>query len=257
MSFCNPVRSYNEREGRGLHAADRQAPVVGQGVGAAGVHADEPVGLCADVGRGGEPVVVGFGAHGFERLADRVGFQARRPQSHHGLAGVRVAGDAAEDRLALTVRVARVDEQVHARVADEPGDGPVLFGGAFGPADRPLPVGIGVDGQVVHAPLAPRMVLVFAGFRELHEMPLRPGDDRVRQRHAPVPVFDVAADGVGDGLADASLFRDDEPHHCSFPSPRTARSRPSRSIVRSQRGPRGGQAAVMTGPRSDDCRTGA
>ena len=147
-------------------------------------------------------------------MADGVPFEAWRPQSHDRMIGMGVRDDAAEDRLAFTVRVACVDDGVAFPRADQAVDDPVLTGGAVGLRYLPPPSGVWVDGQGFEIPAFPASVLVFIGRHEIDEMPLRPCDDAVLATNMPV-LFRSPADRLCDCACHAVFFRDDQSHGCS------------------------------------------
>ena len=134
-----PVTSDDHAKGRRLDPADSQAPAVDERVSAAGVHADEPVGLGTKFGGCAESVVCGFRFHLAQGLSDGGFFQAGDPQTHGRLvhAGMvtEVLDNATEDRLAFPIRVTCVDERGHVISLDELLDGLELPVGAFLPVD--------------------------------------------------------------------------------------------------------------------------
>lgn len=139
-----PVTSDDHAKGRRLDSADSQAPAVDERVSAAGVHADEPVGLGTKFGGCAESVVCGFRFHLAQGLSDGGFFQAGDPQTHGRLvhAGMvtEVLDNATEDRLAFPIRVTCVDERGHVISLDELLDGLELPVGAFLPVDDKFPV---------------------------------------------------------------------------------------------------------------------
>ena len=165
----------DHRQGRGLHAAHGQAAAVGDRVGPGGVHADQPVGLGARVGRVAQPLVVGFRPHAVPRVAYGVLVQRGDPQTQGWFVDAGVLHDAAEDGLALAVGIARVDEFVDVVPGCEGDEFAVALVGAFLMADGPFPRGRR-DGKRLHAPMrvGPRLALVRVGHGEVHEMALRP-----------------------------------------------------------------------------------
>ena len=75
------VTVHDHRQGRGLHAAYGQAAVVGDRVGPGGVHADQPVGLGARVGRVAQAPIVALRPHRPPRVAYGVLVQRGDPQA--------------------------------------------------------------------------------------------------------------------------------------------------------------------------------
>jgi hypothetical protein len=131
VRFDLPVAFHDHRQCGRLHASDGEPGVVDEAVGAGGVHVDQPVGLRADHGRVSESTVVAFGFHGGQCLADGLFLKGGHPQAARGLVDAGMVDDAAEDGLALAVRVACVDQQVHVVAVQQPGDDLVLPGRAF------------------------------------------------------------------------------------------------------------------------------
>ena len=169
------VTVHDHRQGRGLHAAYGQAAVVGDRVGAGGVHADQPVGLGPRVGGVAQPLVVGLRPHAVPRVADGLLVQRGDPQTQGWFVDAGVLHDAAEDGLALAVGIARVDEFVDVGTAGEGDELTVALVGAFLAVNPPSPR-LGADGQRFHAPVrvGPCLALVCVGHGEVHEMALRP-----------------------------------------------------------------------------------
>ena len=116
----------NQRQGRGLHAADGgQVETAGLGVEgghrARAVDADQPVGFGTADGGIGEAAHFGARAQGVEAVADGLRRHRLQPQAFDRLAALGVLHNVIEDQLALAARVAGVHQAADVLALDQPG----------------------------------------------------------------------------------------------------------------------------------------
>ena len=183
----------------------------GERVRAGGVHAYQPVGLGPRVGRGRQTVVFGFGTHPVPRVADRLLVQGRDPQAQHGFLHAGMGGHAAEDRLALTVGVARVDQFVHLVGTHQSDQFAVPLRGSLGAGQAPPPL-LRVDGQRVHGPFARRPRLALVAFRlvQFDQMALRPRHHDASREDIPVATVRRGVQRLRDRHRDGTFLRYDQ-----------------------------------------------
>ena len=197
-----------DRQGRGLHAADRDVLIEDEAVGAREVHADQPVGAAAAAGGVGEAVVVGAAAQLGEAVGDRLAGERRDPQAADRLGAAGGLVDVAEDELALAAGVGGADDPGDGAVAQDPAHDGELLGGAGHDDQREL---VGEHRQGGEAPALPgRVDLVRLGERD--EVADRPADD-VAVAGVTAVAAPRGAEGGGDVPGDGGLLGDDGGGH--------------------------------------------
>ncbi len=186
----------------GLDAADRESSlVVGQGVGAREIHADQPIGAAAAAGGIGERIVVGAGAERVEAFADGVGSERGDPEAADGLVAMGGFVDVAEDQFALAAGVGGADYSRDARGVRIRAHGFELVLGFFVDDERPL---ARQHGQEVAAPVLPFGVDL-VGLREGGQMADGPSDYVAVAVEVAFALL-AGAENAGDIAGDGGLF---------------------------------------------------
>ena len=194
----------DHRERRGLHPSYGEFFVVGEGVGAGEVHADEPVGAGATAGGVAEAVVIVGGLDFIEAFADGVGGEGGDPEAVDGLLGLGGVVDVAEDEFAFASGVGGADDPVDfGRIHD--------FAEGFELAlrfvvDNKGPFG-GEHRKRISPPLLPFGV-DFVGLGERDEVADGPGDDVAGAVEIAI-AFLVGTEDFGKVSRDGGFFGDD------------------------------------------------
>jgi hypothetical protein len=200
------------REGRRLHAADGRLEesafarsIVECGHRARAVDADEPVGLRAALRGVCERQQLAVGAQAREPIADRTLSHRLQPEPPHGLAGIRMLQDVAEDQLPLAAGIAGIDEAGHVLAPDELDQ---QLEPRFGLLDRREVEARRNDGEMLERPAAGAGV-VFFGSAQFEQMPYGRREDVIRALEV-IAVPLETAERARDIRRDRWFLRDDE-----------------------------------------------
>ena len=161
------------RQSGRLHPPHIQGAVVEDREQAARIDADEPVRLLAAKCRLIQRVIVLAGAQVGKALPDRRVLHRRNPEARERLGTSGGLIDQPEDQLALTPRVAGVDQLRHIGALHQ-GTENVELGGLF--LGHHIAEGGGQDGKVLIPPLL-IAVIVGGRVRQPHQMPDAPGNE--------------------------------------------------------------------------------